>query len=68
MDILLVQNKKLHIVSNHTLEEWKNQCGDDENLWDFNIDDFLQGAVEPNENIEYWWIDGRLYETNIEIN
>ena len=32
-------------------------------LIDYSIDDFINGAVESNEDMIYWYINGRLYET-----
>lgn len=54
----------IKIELGHTLEEWEKTYSDNENLWDVNLDDVLNGALEPNEDIVYWYIDGRLYETN----
>lgn len=34
----------------------------DNELWDFSIEDFLFGALDPNEEMLYWFIDGRVYE------
>lgn len=53
---------KINIEFGHTLDEWETLCGDSEDYWDFSLDDFFGGAVEPNEDIAYWVIDGRIYE------
>ena len=55
---------KVSIELGHTLGEWKDLCNG-EDYWDFSADDLLGGAVEPNEDMTYWYIDGRLYETPI---
>ena len=36
-------------------------------LWDFPIEELLDGTVEINEDIWYWLIDGRCYETTEEV-
>lgn len=63
---IIVDEQKLNIVFGKTKQEWKrdveSQC-DEGDLWDFPIEEMLDGSVEINENIYYWLIDGRLYET-----
>lgn len=60
-------NSIVHVQSGHTLKEWKDYCNDteteDDRLWDFPIEELMNGAVEPNEDIIYWFIGDRLYET-----
>lgn len=58
--------EKMNIVKSKTLEEYMAIYGvdyDNGDLWDFAIEDFENGAVEPQEDLVYWEIDGRLYET-----
>ena len=53
---------------NHTLEEYMILFGDEYdngNLWDVDVDDLFNGAIERQENNIYWIIDGRAYETNL---
>ena len=52
-----------HFECGHTEREWVVKFGTDENLWDVSITDIIEGAIEPNEEITYWYINGRLYET-----
>lgn len=63
---IIVDEQKLNIVFGKTKQEWKrdveSQC-DEGDLWDFPIEEMLDGSVEINESIYYWLIDGRLYET-----
>lgn len=57
------------VETNHTLAEYIEKFGDaydNGELWDFSKEELENGAVEPNKNIVYWEIDGRLYETTIE--
>jgi len=60
-------NTKINFEIGHTEDEWKDLVyGDDYSyitFWDFSIDDLLNGAIEPNDDMLYWLIDGRLYET-----
>ena len=61
----IMEIKKLTIEIGHTIEEWENKYGHNEDgeNWDFSIDELLDGTIEPNEDITYWFIGGRLYET-----
>ena len=58
-----VGNKTIHLVLGKTLSEWKNKYGNDGDLWDFPLEELLDGTIEPSENLWYWLIDGRCYET-----
>lgn len=58
------------IVNGHTLHyELGRTCEDLENfdglLWDFSVDDILTGAIEPDEDMVYWYINERFYETDL---
>lgn len=55
--------KKLTLEIGHTLDEWQEKYGSNEDNWDFPINELLDGTIEPDENITYWLINGRLYET-----
>ena len=52
----------LSVEFGHTVEEWKDKWYDYD-LWDFPIEELLDGTIEPNQDIVYWCIDGRCYET-----
>ena len=68
---------KLHLVLGKTEEEYLNENGEGAifgtyygasyDLWDFPIEELLDGTVEINEDIWYWLIDGRCYETTEEV-
>lgn len=67
--ICINETSKMHLDTYHTIDEWSKKYGDndgDETFWDFDIRDIFEGSVEPDENIVYWYIDGRVYETDIE--
>lgn len=49
----------------HTMQEWE-ELEDKYDVWSFLIGDFADGAVEPDPDILYWYIDGRLCETPTE--
>lgn len=63
---IIVDGYNLNIVFGKTKTEWvekhKNYDTEDE-LWDFPINELLDGTIEPNEGLWYWLINGRLYET-----
>ena len=48
----------------HTIKEWEKAINNDfENYWNFPIEELLDGSIEPNKDMIYWLIEGRLYET-----
>ena len=68
--MIVGNNVRIHIEVGHTIEEWERLCASSHNgqplendYWDLSIDDLLTGAVEANESMTYWLINGRLYET-----
>lgn len=60
--IVINDNITFYVELDHTKKEWNRTYGKYD-LWDFPIEDFVNGAVEPDENMVYWLIDGRLFET-----
>ena len=60
---IIVDGKNLHLVLGKTEEEWSESYGGD-CIWDFPIEELLDGTIDINEDIWYWLIDGRCYETN----
>ena len=62
---IVINGKFMTIEFGHTEDEWEKKGFDTDNCWDFSIEDFLSGAIEPNEDITYWLIDGRIFETDI---
>lgn len=55
---------KMHLVLGKTEREWKENFGDIPGMWDILLEEFLDGAMEVNDTIWYWYIDGRCYETD----
>lgn len=58
--------QSIYVVHNKTLEEYMETYGEAYNngeLWDFSWEDLENGSIEPNLDMVYWEIDGRLYET-----
>ena len=55
--------RKITLEVGHTIEEWSVKYGENLDCWDFPIDELLDGTIEPNEDMTYWVIDGRVYET-----
>lgn len=56
------------LVQGHTLEEYHAKFGeeyDNGKLWDFSLKDLENGAIEPENSVEYWQIGDRAYETTI---
>lgn len=65
---IIIDGKQLHVVLGKTHKEWWEKThGVDEPLWDFPIEELIDGSVEINECIYYWLIDGRCYETQDEV-
>ena len=63
---LEVNGRKLHLVLGKTVEEWENTW-DSEETWSILLEELLDGAIEIDEYIWYWYIDGRSYETYEEV-
>lgn len=57
-----VNSAKLHLVLGGTYEEWDKLYGGDI-CWDILFEELIDGTLEINEDIWYWYIDGRCYET-----
>ena len=57
----------IHLEVGHTKEEWNHEQAEAAKglvaLWSFPVDELLDGTVEPDVDMIYWLIDGRLYET-----
>lgn len=64
--IVIVDGKKLHLTFGKTYADYCYEGFDqDDDLWDFPIEELLDGTVEINENVYYWCINGRCFETDI---
>ena len=59
---LEIDGVKLHLVLGKTVKEWEEARGNDD-LWDILFEELLDGSVDIDEDIWYWYIDGRCYET-----
>ena len=59
---LEVNGRKLHLVLGKTVEEWE-KIWDSEETWSILLEELLDGTIEIDEYIWYWYIDGRCYET-----
>ena len=74
---LNVEGRKLHLVLGKTSEEYYEEYSDgailgtyygaDYDVWDFPIEELLDGTIDINEDIWYWLIEGRCYETTEEV-
>jgi len=60
--VIEVDGAKLHLVLGGTYEEWDKLYGGDI-YWDILFEELIDGTLEINEDIWYWYIDGRCYET-----
>ena len=65
-NIIIVNGKPLHLILGKTRADWVANFNPEE-LWDFLFEEVLNGAIEHNEGIWYYYIDGRIYETNLEV-
>lgn len=63
---LEVNGRKLHLVLGKTVEEWE-KIWDSEETWSILLEELLDGTIEIDEYIWYWYIDGRCYETYEEV-
>lgn len=61
-----VKGRKLHLVIYESLSHWL-RLYEAEDLWDFLLEEILDGSVEFGEDIWYWYIDGRCYETSEQV-
>ena len=61
--IVEVNGQKLHLVLYKNRELWHRFYGHRQECWDILLEELLDGAMEINEDIWYWLIDGRCYET-----
>ena len=61
--VLDVEGKKLHLVSGKTYADWRTEYRNDADLWSFPLYELIDGTVEINEDIWYWLIKDRCYET-----
>jgi len=61
---------QIKIEWGHTIDEWEHyfsQQIEEGTLWDYPYEELFNGALDPFDNMTYWFIDGRLYETDSEI-
>ena len=63
---IIIDGKKMHLVLGKTLKDYE-KYNSNEVLWSFQLDEFIEGAIEVNEDIYYWLINGRVYETEEEV-
>ena len=56
----------MHLILGKTIKDYEKYSSN-EVLWSFQIDEFIEGAIEVNEDIYYWLINGRVYETEEEV-
>lgn len=63
---IIINNAKLHLVLGKTYEEWEKLYSGEVN-WDILFEELIDGSLEINEDIWYWYINGRCYETFEEV-
>lgn len=63
--IKITDGVEVSVAIGHTIDEWEETFDQCEDLWDFPIEEVVDGTIEPNTDIVYWLIDDRLYETTI---
>lgn len=66
--VINIDGKKLHLVFGKSYSEWVKLFYSNEDLWDFLLIELIDGSVEINEDIWYWFINNRCYETNEYVN
>jgi len=65
--VIIVDNKKLHLLLANSLDYSEIETLVDEETWDFLLEELLDGTIEINEDIWYLYENGRCYETNKEV-
>ena len=65
--VILVDGSWLHLILGKSVAEWNELYGEDEDLWDVSFEELLDGTLEINQDVWYWYIDGRCYETDEEV-
>ena len=60
---LEVNGVKLNLVLGKTWTEWDTKYGSNLDVWDVLFEELIDGTLEINPDIWYWYIDGRCYET-----
>lgn len=65
--IAVVDGKSLHLVLGKSFPEWLGTFGGDSECWDILLVELLDGTMEINEDIWYWLIGDRCYETTEEV-
>jgi hypothetical protein len=64
--IVYVNGKALHLVFGKSREEWERVYANPD-LWDVPFEELVDGTLEVDEDIWYWYIDGRCFETNEKV-
>jgi hypothetical protein len=64
---IIINGKTMHLVLGKTIKDWEKYSSN-EVLWSFQIHEFIEEAIEINEDIWYWLINDRVYETEEEVN
>ena len=65
--VVIVNDKKLHLVLGKSINDWACAYADIQDFWNVPLEELLDGTLEINEDIWYWYIDGRCYETSEEV-
>jgi hypothetical protein len=60
---MFINGQLIHYELGHSVGEWEDRYSSDDN-WDISLDDIINGAVDADEGLLYWYIGGRLYETD----
>lgn len=66
---IIVDGYKLNLVLGLSKTEYMASFGgsyDDGELWDFPLEELLDGTIDINEEIYYYLINGRCYETTLD--
>lgn len=63
---VVANNFVIHYETGHTVEEYMERFGfeyDSGDCWDILVEELEDGTLEPNEDMVYWLIGDRYYET-----
>ena len=66
--VVTVNGKNLHLVLGKSITDWAVAYADIQDFWNVPLEELLDGTLEINEEIWYWYINGRCFETDEEVN
>ena len=66
--VINVRERNLHLILGMSVEVWESQYCNDNDIWNMPLEEFLDGTLDVNDTIWYYYINGRCYETDQRVN